>query len=121
MTNTMLDRYITATDRAIADKTTLDELLDVFAPDAVVRLGDEPVRGADAIREFYGDFVAAHAEAKHFWNTTVLPDGRLRAEWVCAARMADGSVITAAGVEHATIGPDGRIVDLRNELTRPPG
>ncbi|WP_406448891.1 hypothetical protein OH768_00690 [Streptomyces sp. NBC_01622] len=40
------------------------------------------------------------------------------AQWVCAARMTDGTVITVAGVEHRTVGPDGLIIDLRNEFTR---
>jgi hypothetical protein len=74
-----------------------------------------------ALRELYRAFVAAHAEAKHFWNTTVLPDGRQRAEWACAARMADGSVVAVAGVEYATIGPDDRIVELRNDMERDAG
>jgi hypothetical protein len=116
-----LDRYIAATDRAITDGTRLDELLDVFAPDAVVQLDDAPVQGADELRVFYGAFVAAHREATHLWTTTVLPDGRERAEWACVARLTDGSLITVAGVEHATVGPDGRIVELRNEFTRRPG
>ena len=39
---------------------------------------------------------------------------------MAAARTADGSVITVAGVEHATVGADGRMVELRNEFTRRP-
>ncbi|MEQ3549668.1 nuclear transport factor 2 family protein [Pseudonocardia nematodicida] len=115
-----LDRYLAASDRAIADHTAMDELLDVFAPEAVVQIDDTPIRGAEAIREFYRGYVNAHVASQHFWNTTVLTDGRQRAEWVCAARTAGGAVITVAGVEHATIGPDDRIVELRNEFTRPP-
>ncbi|WP_250009891.1 nuclear transport factor 2 family protein [Actinoplanes sp. M2I2] len=115
-----LDRYLTLIDPAIAGEVTLDEFVDVFAPDAVAQIGGPPAQGADAVRELYRQFFAAHVEAKHFWNTTVLPDGRQRAEWVAAARTADGSVITVAGVEHATVGEDGRIVELHNEFTRPP-
>ncbi|GAA4970951.1 nuclear transport factor 2 family protein [Pseudonocardia tropica] len=116
-----LDRYIAATDRAIADGAALEELLAVFAPDAVVRIGPAPVRGSAALREMYGRLVASHAESRHFCTTTMLPDGRERTEWVCAARMADGSLVTMAGVEHAIVDADGRIVDLHNEFSRPPG
>ncbi len=119
MTLTM-DRYIAATDRAIADKSLLGELLAVFAPEAVVQIADVPFRGTEAIREFYAQFVADHAESKHFWTTTVLPDGRQRTEWVCAARKTDGSLITIAGIEHAQLDSQGRIADLHNEFTRPP-
>ncbi|MBK1787925.1 nuclear transport factor 2 family protein [Prauserella cavernicola] len=115
-----IERYIATVDRAIADEAVLEELVDIFAPNAVVQLDDTPVRGSRAIRELYRDFIAIHVEAKHFWNATVLPDGRQRAEWACAARMSDGSLVTVAGLEHATVGTDDRIVDLRNELTRPP-
>lgn len=69
------DRSIAATDRAIAG--TLDDLLGVFAPDAVVDLDGTPVRGA--LRTFHGAFVAAHLDATHLWTTTVLPGGRQRA------------------------------------------
>ena len=34
--------------------------------------------------------------------------------------MADDSLVTVAGIEHATVGPDGLITELRNEYTRPP-
>ncbi|GAA1212245.1 nuclear transport factor 2 family protein [Pseudonocardia alaniniphila] len=116
----VLDRYIGLADKVIADPSAVDELVALFAPDAVVQLDDTPVTGP-AIREMYCEFVAAHAESRHFWNTTVLPDGTERATWVVAARMADGSLMTAAGVEHARLDDDGRIVELRNEYTRRPG
>nr|WP_221379146.1 nuclear transport factor 2 family protein [Actinoplanes polyasparticus] len=116
-----LDRYLAATDRAVADKVALDDLLDLFDPDAVVQIDDAPVPGAAAIREFNQGFITFHTATKLYWNTMVLPDGRQRVEWVCAARTIDGAVITVAGIEHAVIGPDGRIVELRNTFTRRPG
>ncbi len=116
----VMDRYIAATDRAIADEAHLDELLSVFAPDAMVQIDVKPFRGERAIREFYTGFIAAHAASKHFWNTTVLPDGRQKTVWACAARLTDGSVITVAGVEHATVDQQGRITNLHNEFTRRP-
>nr|WP_221379909.1 nuclear transport factor 2 family protein [Actinoplanes polyasparticus] len=116
-----LDRYLITTDRVVAGQAALEELLDLFDPDAVVQLDDIPIRGARAIRELYEGFVAFHAATTHYWNSTVLPDGRERMEWVCAARTADGAVITIAGIEHATIGSDGRMVELRNAFTRRPG
>jgi hypothetical protein len=115
-----LDRYIGLADKAIADPSALDELVGIFAPDAVVQIDDTPLTGP-AIREMYREFVAAHAEARHFWNTTVLPDGTERATWAVAARMADGTVMTAAGVEYARVDEQGLIVELRNEFTRRPG
>jgi hypothetical protein len=51
----------------------------------------------------------------------VLEDGTLRAEWAAAARMADGQLMTVAGVEHAQVDGNGLITDLRNEFTRLPG
>nr|WP_221379895.1 hypothetical protein [Actinoplanes polyasparticus] len=115
-----LDRYLAATDRAVADKAALDDLLDLFDPDAMVQIDDALIQAAAGIREFCQGFIAFHTETKHYWNTTVLPDGRQRVEWVCAARTIDGAVITVAGIEHAIIGPDGRIVELRNTFTRRP-
>lgn len=39
----------------------------------------------------------------------------------CAARKTDGSLITVAGVEYATVDAQGLISHLRNEFTRLPG
>jgi hypothetical protein len=115
---TALDRYIGLADKAIADPRALDELVALFAPDAVAQLDDTPVT-RPAIREVYREFVAAHAEGRHFWTTTVLPDGTQRATWVVAVRMTDGSVMTAAGGEHARVDEHGRIVGC--ETSSPPG
>jgi N12 class adenine-specific DNA methylase len=115
-----LDRYIAMADEVIRDPERLDEWMTVFAPDAVVRIGLEPVRGHRAVVEFYRQFVAQFTESKHFWNSTVLADGTVRAEWVSASRMADGHVSVVAGVEHATVDRAGRILTLDNEFTVPP-
>lgn len=118
---TVLDRYIALADRAVQDPAALDELVSVFAPDATVHLGDEPVTGFAAIRELYRAHIARHAHSTHYWTTTVLDDGRLEATWVVAARMADGGLMTAGGIEHATVNEDGLINELRNRFTRTPG
>ncbi len=118
---TPLDRYIGLSDRAVHDEAALNEALALFAADATVQIGPEPAHGSEAIAAFYHAHFADHAEMKHFWNTTVLDDGTLRAEWVCAARKTDGSLVTVAGVEHATLDAQGLISHLRNEFTRLPG
>ncbi|WP_039940305.1 nuclear transport factor 2 family protein [Streptomyces himastatinicus] len=120
-TQTALDRYMELADRAVRDPSALEELPTIFAPDATVRLRDEPVTGIAAIMEFYRAFVAAVAESKHYWTTTILEDGTIESHWVVAARRADGSLMTAAGIEHATVDTDGLITNLRNRYIRPPG
>ncbi|MFE7116476.1 nuclear transport factor 2 family protein [Streptomyces sp. NPDC057654] len=121
MTDTVIDRYIGLSDRAVHDASALEELLDLFAPDTIVRIGPESVRGREAIAAFYRTHFAAFAESRHYWNTTVLEDGTLRADWAAASRMADGRLMTVAGVEHAQLDGDGLIADLRNDFTRLPG
>lgn len=121
MTETVMDRYVQLADAAVHDSSALDELLTLFAPDATLRLGPEPVRGGAAVDAFYRAHFAAFADSRHFWHTTVLDDGRLRVEWVVAARMTDGQVVAAGGVEHAELDESGLITDLSNEYTRPPG
>jgi hypothetical protein len=118
---TVLDRYIALADRAVQDPAALDELASVFAPDATVQLRDEPVTGIDAIMAFYRAHIATHADSKHYWTTRALDDSTLEATWVVAARMADGRLMTAAGVERAVVNANGLIIELRNRFTRPPG
>ncbi|WP_328353220.1 nuclear transport factor 2 family protein [Streptomyces sp. NBC_00457] len=81
-TSTALDRYMGLSDLAVHDEAALDEALALFAADATVEIGPEPAHGSEAIPAFYRARFAAHAEMKHFWNTAVLDDGTLRAEWV---------------------------------------
>ncbi|MFD2420361.1 nuclear transport factor 2 family protein [Amycolatopsis pigmentata] len=117
---TVLDRYIGLSDRAVRESSALAELLGLFASDATVLIGPEPAHGKEAVTTFYRAHFAGIVESKHYWNTTVLEDGTVRAEWVCAARTTGNGLITVAGVEHATVDSDGLIQDLRNEFTRPP-
>jgi SnoaL-like protein len=119
-TGNALDRYIGMADEVVRDPGLLDEWMTLFAPDAVVQLGPEPVHGHRAIADFYRLWATQFAETKHFWNSAVLADGTVRAEWVSAARMADGRVSVVAGIEHATVDAEGRITSLRNEFSVPP-
>ncbi|MGQ4426719.1 nuclear transport factor 2 family protein [Streptomyces violaceoruber] len=121
MTDTTIDRYIGLADQAVHDEHAVVEMLALFAPDATVQIGPEPVRGREAIAAFYRAHLATFEDSRHYWNTTVLEDGTLRAEWVSAARMANGQLMTVAGVEHARVDDKGLITDLRNEFTRLPG
>ncbi|HET6504920.1 MAG TPA: nuclear transport factor 2 family protein [Amycolatopsis sp.] len=121
MTDTTIDRYIGLADRAVHDDSAIEEMLTLFAPDATVQLGPEPVRGHEAIAALYRAHFATIADSRHYWNTTVLEGGTLRAEWVAAGRMKDGQLMTVAGVEHAQVDDSGLITDLRNEFTRLPG
>ncbi|WP_433556121.1 nuclear transport factor 2 family protein [Pseudonocardia xinjiangensis] len=116
-TETILDRYIALSDRAVHNPEAL-ELRLIFAPDATVQIFDEPVHGIEAIMEFYWAHVATQADSKHFWNTRVLNDGSLDVERVVVARMANGSLLTTGGVERASVNSDGLITDLRNRFTR---
>lgn len=116
-----LDRYIGLADDVVAGRARLDDWVAVFAPDAVVEIvPGQAVHGPLEVREFYRQFAASFTETKHMWNSTVLPDGTLQATWAVVARMADGSVSVASGVEHAKVNAEGRITELRNESAVPP-
>lgn len=97
MTDTTLDRYIALSDPAVHDEAALTALLALFHPDATVQIGPEAVHGHPAVTAFYRAHFASLADSRHFWNTTVLDDATPRAEWVGAARTADGRLVTAAG------------------------
>ncbi|MCW8378661.1 nuclear transport factor 2 family protein [Streptomyces justiciae] len=120
-TKTVLDRYIALMDRAIHDSELLGELPSVFAPDATVQLEElEPVVGLPAIAEFYRGFYSAVADLRHFWNTTLLEDGRLKADFVVSGRTADGHLMARRGIEYATVDSDGLITHLRATSTEAP-
>jgi hypothetical protein len=117
-----LDKYIGMTDGIIAGTADFDEWMALFSPDAVVQImGPEPVRGREAIAEFYRGFAAGFTESRHLWSSTVLPDGTLRASWASVVRLPDGTIQAVAGIEHAKVDTIGRIAELRNEFTIPPG
>ncbi|GAA4013027.1 nuclear transport factor 2 family protein [Streptomyces plumbiresistens] len=118
-TDTVLDRYIALMDRAVHDLGLLDEELpSIFAPDATVQLEElEPVTGLTAITEFYRRFYSHAGDNKHFWNTTVLEDGTLEADFIVAGRSRDGHLLARRGIEHATVNADGLITSLRATST----
>lgn len=121
MTDTTIDGYIGLSDRAVHDDSALEELPTLLAPDATVRIGPGSVRGCAADAAFPRDRFASFAGSRHYWNTAVLEDGTLRAEWAAASRMAGGQLMAVAGVEHAQLDGHGLIADLRGEFTRVPG
>lgn len=117
-TDTVLDRYIALVDRAIHETGLLEKLPSIFAADATVQLEElEPVVGLPAITEFYRGFYAAMGDLRHFWNTTVLDDGTLRADFVVSGRTTDGHLMARRGIEHATVNADGLITSLRATST----
>lgn len=120
ITDTVLDRYYALVDRAVRDPDAFEELIGVFALDAVVRMDAELMRGRDAIVAHYRGLTTSVAEGQTYWSTSTLDDGRLKGEWVFAARMVDGRLVTSSGIEHATLDSDGLIVALYNEYIRPP-
>ncbi|MDT0485409.1 nuclear transport factor 2 family protein [Streptomyces doebereineriae] len=112
-TETVVDRYIALIDRAVDEPAVLEELGSFFAADAIVQLEDfEPVTGLPAITEFYRRFYSNAGEGKHFWNTTVLDDGRLEVRFLVAGRTPDGQLTARSGIEHATVNTDGLITYL---------
>jgi hypothetical protein len=121
VSETTMDRYVRLFDAAVHDASALDELVGLFAPEAIVEIGPEPVQGRQAIDAMYRSFISTFADSKHFWNTTVVDDGTLRTEWAAVCRTTDNRLTTVAGVEHAKLDPTGRITDLRNTFTRVPG
>jgi hypothetical protein len=115
MTDTAVQRYMRLADRGYQDDAAYEELVALFAPDAVVDIDGTPVRGTAEIRAFYRRFFDEGSESSHYWYTEILPDGTHRTVWVESGRLADGRLTSVAGVEYATLDADGRIATLRNE------
>ncbi|WP_329343543.1 nuclear transport factor 2 family protein [Streptomyces sp. NBC_01352] len=110
---TVVDRYIALIDRAVHEPAVLEELGSVFAPDVVVQLEDfEPVAGLAAIKDFYRRFYESAGDGRHFWNTTLLDDGRLEVHFLAAGRTPDGQLVARSGIEHATVNAEGLITHL---------
>ncbi|MEW2515621.1 ethyl tert-butyl ether degradation protein EthD [Streptomyces sp. NPDC046870] len=118
---TVLDRYVGLADRVVTDPAILEtELANILAPDATVDITGTPVTGFPAILGFYRRFITMFAESRHLWQTTVDPDGTLRAEWAASFRTPDGRLGVVAGVETAELDEGGLIVSLVNTYTVPP-
>jgi hypothetical protein len=112
-TETVVDRYIKLIDRTLCEPNLFGELGSVFAQNATVQLEDfEPVTGLTAIIEFYQHFYENAGDRKHFWNTTVLDDGRLEVQFLSAGRLPDGRLRARRGIEHATVNAEGLITHL---------
>lgn len=57
----VVGRYLNLFDRLPEKGSVIDDLVALFAPDAVIRLfeGQEPIEGRGAIRQVYADFAEA--------------------------------------------------------------
>lgn len=117
-TVTVLERYMTLFDRYLAGTTQLDELRTIFAPDATVDIIGTPVTGIDALFGLYEGILGRMQETKHVWNLNRVDESTLEADWVVAARMKDGSVMSRGGFERAHLNAEGLIVDLKNYPNR---
>ncbi|MGW0710039.1 nuclear transport factor 2 family protein [Streptomyces sp. NPDC002643] len=120
---TVIDRYIRIFDRVAHDRGVLEELFELFAPDATVQLAQflEPVTGLPAIKELYRNLTSSMVDSQHMWKSTVLDDGRIECHWAQVGRGKDGRLATGQGHEFATVNAEGLITDLRNTMVEPTG
>jgi len=115
MADTAVQRYMTLADRGYGDDEAYEELVALFAADAVVDIDGTPVRGTAEIRALYRRFFDEGSESSHYWHTEILADGTHKTVWVESGRLADGRLTSVAGIEYATLDSDGLISSLRNE------
>lgn len=109
---TTLDRYFTLSDTAGHSQTDFEELIGLFAPDAVLEPATGPsVRGAAQIRAF----LDRNAESRHLWRTRVddSEPGTVTVEWAVAVRRSAGGLAAMTGTDVAALALDGRIARLR--------
>lgn len=120
-TETVIDRYIKLFDRTAHDPSAVKEYQSIFAPDATVQLAEEmePVTGLPAIMGLYQGIAETMADSKHFWDTTVLDDGRIECHWVNITRTADGRLVAMSGIEYGTVNADGLMTILTNRMVTP--
>lgn len=113
---TTLDRYFTLSDTAGHSQTDFEELIGLFAPDAVLEPATGPsVRGAAQIRAFFRTFLDRNAESRHLWRTRVddSEPGTVTVEWAVAVRRSADGLAAMTGTDVAALAPDGRIARLR--------
>ena len=79
---TAVQRYLTLADRGYQDDAVYEELVALFAADAVVDIDGTPVRGTAEIRALYRRFFDEGSESSHHWHTEILADGTHKTVWV---------------------------------------
>lgn len=117
----VVGRYLNLFDRLPEKGSVIDDLVALFAPDAVIRLfeGQEPIEGRGAIRQVYADFAEALVENKHVWKLVEVSEEESILEWLQAARMSDGRLLAHAGIERVHVNNDGLIISLDNRMVTP--
>lgn len=103
MAETVLDRYFELSDTAGADPEDFEQLIALFADDAVLTPnGGDPVRGRAAIRQFFTAFFARNVASRHMW-TTRIEGSRITVAWGVVFKRASGQVFTLNGTDVAEI------------------
>jgi hypothetical protein len=111
-----IDRYMRLFDRGAKEPAAVDELIALFADDAVVDIAGHPLTG-QAVTDLYRMICEHVADSYHHWTSEQLPDGIVKVVWGSSARLNDGNIDARAGVEHFTFNDQGLITHLRNDLS----
>lgn len=113
---TAVDRYYQLADQVGQNDKLRDDVIGLFAPDAVVNVTGIPVQGTKEIEQLFSRFFANAKENRHYWRTEIMEDGTHKTVWVASGLHADGRVYSAAGTEYFNLDSDGLIVSLRNDM-----
>ena len=110
-----IERYMTLFNRAGYDSAAFDQMIDLFAEDAIVDITGTPHSGRPALVLLFHRCCDNIASSHHNWTTEHLPDGTVKVVWAAAIRTQNDTVHAFAGVEYYRFNENSLIQYLRNE------
>ncbi|MGT2908075.1 nuclear transport factor 2 family protein [Streptococcus dentiloxodontae] len=109
----ILNRYFYLSDLAVQNENSLQELIQLFAEDAVIEANDSlTYTGKEEIIPFFKDFFSRNLATKHLWDVHSRGNGKFQANWAVAGRRNSGDYFALTGQDIATVKND-RITHLK--------
>lgn len=112
----IIERYFELSDRASTDQEALDEIVRLFANDAVVQAAsgvsvNTPAKIANLFERFFKD----NTELHHVYQIAPRSDD-YQTEWVVAGEKRNGSLFVLHGFDHYQFNENGQITFLKIKI-----
>lgn len=112
MMNTV-KKYFILSDSAGKDPDSLNELISLFADDAVVEDNRNNIyRGIDEVSSFFHTFFKRNAELRHVF-TIQQQDNIVKVQWGVVGKKPNNEIFTLTGTDIATLDDQQKIIHLQ--------
>jgi len=105
---TVFDKYFKLWDAALFDEAKLEELINLFANDAIIKTPQGSATGTEMLKSGIKQTLENYISMNHVWNTQETDDGFV-ATWAVTHELKNGQMHAAVGVDYMQLDNSGKI------------